>query len=230
MNKILILIMAASNLLFAQFYGGYGDGFASSATNSGVPLPVEITLFSAAALNGNVVINWQTATETDNYGFEVERSENPDNETLQFSWLKIGFVEGYGNSNSEKNYVFIDKNVKQSSYCYRLKQMDTDGSFEYSEVVNVLVSNIPSEFLLLQNYPNPFNPVTTISYAVPEKAFVEMVIYSPTGEQLETLVNDYREPGYYNVKWYPVHLAGGVYLYQLKYNGILKSGKMLYLK
>lgn len=229
MNKILILLMTASNL-FAQFYGGYGDGFASSATSSGVPLPVEITVFSAEIQNGDVVINWQTATETDNYGFEVERSENPDNETLQLTWLKIGFVEGHGNSNSVKNYVFVDEKVKHSSYCYRLKQIDTDGSFEYSAVINVVVPNIPSEVLLLQNYPNPFNPATTISYAVPEKAFVELVIYSPTGELLENLVNDYRDPGYYTVKWYPVHLAGGVYLYQLKYNGILKSGKMLYLK
>jgi hypothetical protein len=125
-------------------------------------LPVELNSFTVKAKNGQVILNWRTETEVNNYGFEVERCALSAECQV---WEKIGFINGNGNSNSVKEYSFTDKNPKGGSkYQYRLKQIDNDGHFEYSEIVEVEV--VPVKFELSQNYPNPFNPSTVISYSV----------------------------------------------------------------
>ena len=121
-------------------------------------LPVELSSFSAAVIGQNVKINWTTETEVNNYGFEVERCAL--SAECQ-AWENIGFVNGSGNSNSPKNYSFNDKDVRGGKYSYRLKQIDNDGQFEYSNIIEVDI-NLPLEFSLNQNYPNPFNPSTKI--------------------------------------------------------------------
>ena len=123
--------------------------------------PVELVSFSAKVINNAVKLYWQTATEVNNYGFEIEK-KNCNDEAV---WEKIGFVNGAGNSNSPKEYSFYDENINSGKFIYRLKQIDLDGIYEYSKTVEVFVAS-PQNFDLAQNYPNPFNPTTTISYVI----------------------------------------------------------------
>jgi hypothetical protein len=126
-------------------------------------LPVELKSFTANANGNSVELNWQTATEVNNYGFEIQRSVSSGQRS---EYEKIGFVEGHGNSNSPKSYSFTDVNPPSGKIQYRLKQIDVDGEFEYSDEVEVNIS-APNKFELAQNYPNPFNPTTTIKYSIP---------------------------------------------------------------
>jgi hypothetical protein len=190
-------------------------------------LPVELSSFTAKVKDNNVILNWRTETEVSNYGFEVERSNNQSN------WTKIGFVEGHGNSNSPKNYIFTDKNpVGGSNFYYRLKQIDTDGKSAYSDPVEV--SFIPDEYLLYQNYPNPFNPTTTIQFSLIADNWVNISVYSVLGEKVETLTDGQLEKGIHEVKLNASNLASGVYIYKLSVgkNGEDYTGikKMMILK
>ena len=161
-----------------------------------VALPVELSSFSAL-INKNVVnLKWQTKTEINNYGFEVERASSSTS-PIQ-GWEKIAFVNGHGNSNSPKDYSFVDKNpAGGSKFIYRLKQIDTDGKFEYSKEVEIEL--VPDEFKLFQNYPNPFNPVTNIKFALPKAAKVTLLVYNLLGEKVATLLNEDKEAGFYDV-------------------------------
>ncbi len=196
------------------------------------PLPVELINLSAESNGGNVTINWQTATEVNNYGFEVERS------TVKGEWLKVGFVEGAGNSNSPKEYSFTDNNLTLTSYfySYRLKQIDLDGSFTYSIEVKVNSGEKASEFKLEQNYPNPFNPTTTIKYSIPTThsspvpLHVSLVVYNLLGQEVTTLVNEQKPVGNYEVKFDASNLSSGVYLYNLQAGSYNKTMKMNLLK
>ena len=198
------------------------------------PLPVELTFFTANVSEGNIVLNWQTATEVNNYGFEVERSS----QSAAGSWQNIGFVEGSGNSNSTKEYSFIDKDVANGDYSYRLKQIDTDGSYSYSNEITVETrrgESLPTEFELSQNYPNPFNPTTTIKYTIPAgvkaQCMASLRVYDILGNQVATLVNGQKEPGYYEVKFEASHFPSGVYFYVLRAGEEFHAvKKMLFIK
>ncbi|MBK7866200.1 MAG: lamin tail domain-containing protein [Ignavibacteriales bacterium] len=144
------------------------------------PLPVELTSFTARAAGSVVNLNWETATEVDNNGFDVERNATG-------TWQKIGFVEGHGTANSPKYYNFTDKSVTGNKIQYRLRQVDNDGTFEYSPVVEVELA--PTTFALDQNYPNPFNPSTTIRFSLPTSDIVTLNIYNTLGEKVATLLN-----------------------------------------
>jgi len=161
------------------------DGIRISTGWSNAPLPVELTSFTGAVSGNTVTLNWQTATEVNNYGFEVERVFSPsassgNNNTA--NWKSIAFIPGYGNSNSPKYYSFTDENPGTGNIQYRLKQIDTDGAFEYSDVVTVsLEESIPTEFALLQNYPNPFNPSTRITVNIPQEADIRLNVFNIIG-------------------------------------------------
>lgn len=187
------------------------------------PLPVELISFAGSYNGSEVTLNWQTATETNNYGFNVER--RTENEL----WTKIGFVQGNGNSNSPKIYSFLDKNAPSGKVYYRLRQIDFDGKFEYSNIVEVNVDAF-NRLELQQNFPNPFNPVTTISYNLPNVSKVKLVVYDVTGREVAVLVNDFQSAGKHTINFNANKFASGVYYYRLQAGDIVQTKKMLLLK
>lgn len=194
---------------------------------SSIPLPVELSEFTANVLkSGGVQLNWRTETEVSNYGFEVQKSENRSQES---EWNTIGFVEGHGNSNSPKYYSFTD-DVVSGKHAYRLKQIDNDGQFAYSNVIEVDAGNIPDKFVLEQNYPNPFNPVTTIKFSLPESGNVNLTIYNLLGEKVAEPVNEFKNAGVHTVNFNASELNSGVYIYKIESNGFVQSRKMTLIK
>jgi hypothetical protein len=191
-----------------------------TAGDSDNPLPVELTSFTASVKGKSVNLNWRTATEVNNYGFNLERTSVGSSE-----WETIGFVNGHGNSNSAKEYSFIDKNVTRGSYEYRLKQIDTDGNFSYSDAVNVEVGSIPTEFAVSQNYPNPFNPATKIEYVLKNEASVKMELYNVIGEKILTLIDESQTAGYYLFDFdaSKLQLTSGIYFIRLSANELNSS-------
>ncbi len=208
-----------------------GNASGLSNTASGSTTPVELAGFTAFVTNARqVLLKWTTASETNNLGFAVERKFSESD-----NWSEVGFVKGAGTTAEEQSYSFIDAPDQAGQWFYRLKQVDADGSFEYSDPVNVAIA-APQVFALQQNYPNPFNPTTTISFQIPENAKGEMVliIYDMMGRKVRTLVNEPVKTGYYDFKWdgyddNGVLTASGVYLYRLKageFTAIRKMVKM----
>ena len=192
------------------------------------PVPVELVSFTAEAKSGKVVLNWQTATEVNNYGFEVERQVGSMQSTVG-NWTKIGFVDGHGNSNSPKRYNFTDSNpTGGTTFSYRLKQIDNDGTYEYSDIVEV--EFVPTEFVLFQNYPNPFNPTTKIKYSIPKESNVTIKVFDILGEEVMTLVNEKQEAGSYDVDFDGSNLVSGIYIYQMQAGEFSNTKKMLIIK
>ncbi|MDZ7764326.1 MAG: hypothetical protein U5K00_07845 [Melioribacteraceae bacterium] len=165
-----------------------------SSTESSAALPVELSSFDAELVENSVKLNWETATEVNNYGFYIQRQTNKVDDKKE--WQNIGFVEGHGTTNSPKKYSFIDANLPDTSeVTYRLKQIDNDGKYGYSKKLTVDISTItsaddllPQEYSLSQNYPNPFNPVTIIKFGLPQKGSVDLRIYNVLGQEVQRLV------------------------------------------
>jgi hypothetical protein len=191
-------------------------------------IPVELASFTASSNENSVTLNWSTATETNNSGFAIERKT-----ALDGIWKEVGFVPGFGTTTERKSYSFTDKNLNMGSYSFRLKQIDFDGKFEYSEAIIVEVS-APEKYVLLQNYPNPFNPSTTIGFSIPQSSDVRIEIYNVVGELVSSLANKTLEAGYHNVNFEAGNLPSGTYVYQLKAVGqngtFVETKKMLLLK
>ena len=177
------------------------------------PTPVELISFSAKVINNGIGLSWSTATETNNKGFEIERKESSDIKNSG-EWKHIGFVKGYGTTSELNSYKFTDKNISAGDYYYRLKQIDYNGGYKYSNAVEVKFN--PVSFSLEQNYPNPFNPSTTISYNLTNQSFVRLNIYNSIGELIDQLVNSRQKSGSYNIVWNAKNNPSGVYFYQLQ--------------
>lgn len=192
----------------------HGKGVYTAPVTS--PLPVELTSFSATLKDKEVLLNWSTATEVNNYGFDVERKNLHLNPFQGGDFEKIGFIEGHGNSNSPKSYEFVDESVMYGKQYYRLKQIDNDGSFEYSDVVEVDVPTLQDYAILEQNYPNPFNPETKIRFMVNDNIRVSLKVYDEIGSEIAEIFNDKVEPGkIYDVNFSGLYLSSGVYFYSL---------------
>jgi parallel beta-helix repeat protein len=192
-------------------------------------IPVELTSFTAAYIAGEVLLNWTTATEVNNLGFEIER--RIINNEAQGEWTLIGFRGGYGTTSEPKEYSYTDNinGIKATSFAYRLKQIDFNGTYEYS--AEVFVDNFtPIDFVLEQNYPNPFNPSTTIAYGIPVKSHITLKVYNALGKEVVTLVNEEQAPEKYQVVLNAINLASGVYFYKLNTGGFIETKKMLLLK
>ena len=233
-SSVNISIDDASNA--AAYFNNYTNAPRAAATSwvvsnqdlGNVPTPVELSSFAASVNQSVVNLKWQTATEVNNYGFEVERKSN-DNKSTE--WVKISFVEGSGNSNSPKDYSFADKNITGGSkFSYRLKQIDNDGTFTYSGKVDVEV--VPTKYELFQNYPNPFNPVTNIKFSLPEDSNVRINIYNILGERVMELINADYKAGYYVVQFNSSSsgLASGMYIYSIETKNFKSVKKMILMK
>jgi len=203
-------------------YFGFGE-IEEYAIEVGAALPVELTTFTANTIENKVTLNWQTATEVNNYGFEIERSQNNN-------WEKIGFVEGHGNSNSPKDYSFSDKPTNGSDFKYRLKQVDFDGNFEFSP--EIAVSLIVPQFSVKQNYPNPFNPSTKIEFSIPKSGNVKLSIFNAIGQEVAVLINENMEAGNHNFQFSSdnYQLSSGIYFYKVISGKYSETKKMILLR
>jgi photosystem II stability/assembly factor-like uncharacterized protein len=198
------------------------DGGISS--NSTLIVPVELTSFTANVTEqGYVSLNWSTATETNNHLFEIERR------TEQGEYFAIGYVNGAGTTTEPQNYSYVDNTVQSGKYFYRLKQVDFDGRFEYSNEVEVDVAT-PLSFNLEQNYPNPFNPTTKIKYSIPEAGNITLSVYNTVGQEVAILLNGHSEAGNFEVSFDASNLPSGVYLYKLQSANSVQTKKMMLLK
>ena len=215
------------------------DGLRIATSWGQAPLPVELTSFTATANESTVELQWQTATEMNNYGFEIERKNAFSAETavssLNSNWKKIDFINGHGNSNSPKNYFYKDiSSLNSGKYWYRLKQIDIDGKFDYSKEIEVNIE-IPKIFSLEQNYPNPFNPITMIKFTIPENNLIQpqkavIDVYNVLGQKISTLVNEEKLPGIYKIEFDGSKYTSGIYFYKLTVGKFSQIKKMILTK
>jgi hypothetical protein len=205
-----------------QAYSVLVDGIRLS-TQWGDLVPVEFTSFSSVVDGSNVILDWSTATELNNFGFEVQRSVAGN------EFAAVGFVNGHGTTTEAKDYRFVDANLTAGNYTYRLKQVDFNGTFAYSDEVNAEVTS-PAQFELAQNYPNPFNPATTIRFALSESGNIKLTVYNLVGEQVAVLVDGFKEKGVHTINFNASELNSGVYVYKIETNGFVQSRKMIFLK
>ncbi len=211
-----------ARLAWAATFNNEQDVYYSYIT-SGI-VPVELTSFSASASADVVTLDWTTATELNNRGFNIERSSEKN------EWRTIGFIEGKGTTSEPQHYLYSDKlsDVKSNKLYYRLKQIDNDGTFKYSGVVEVGIA--PSSFTLSQNYPNPFNPSTKIKYSIPQSSKVVVKVFDMLGKEVTTLVNEEKQAGTYELTWNAQDMPSGVYTYSIKARSYTAVKKMVLIK
>ncbi|MBN2356599.1 T9SS type A sorting domain-containing protein, partial [candidate division KSB1 bacterium] len=191
-------------------------------------LPVELTAFSGFydLSRHTVILSWQTVSETNNYGFEVQKATHS-------GWSKIGFVRGHGTTVEPQSYEFRDPQPgngnHEGSARYRLKQLDLDGTFSYSPVIEIKISHSVDSYALEQNYPNPFNNSTTIAFSMATANRVRLQIFNALGQLVDTLVDGELPAGQHAVIWRASGRAGGVYFVQLSTAGMQRTKKLLYL-
>lgn len=190
---------------------------------SSTPMPVELISFYASSIDNKINLKWQTATEMNNDGFEIERAYQNE------GWNKVAFLQGHGNSNVINNYEFTDMPKIVGIYKYRLKQVDLDGNFKYSEEISATI-NMPRKFELCQNYPNPFNPTTRITFVTPYTSDIKLTVYNLLGKQVRTLFDGKAEAGSHTVQFDASYLSSGIYICKLIGQGIEKNIKLTLLK
>ena len=187
-------------------------------------LPVELSSFSSSISGSDVTLNWSTSSETNNSGFDIERS------SVSGTWSKVGNVTGNGTSATTHSYTFTDRNLASGNYSYRLKQVDFNGNFEYHNLSNEVIVGIPVKYDLSQNYPNPFNPSTKINYALPTDGQVSIKIFDMAGKEVMSLVNEVKTAGYYSVNFNASNLSSGIYFYSLSAADFTATKKMMLVK
>lgn len=210
-----------------MYIGGYFFSYGNIAyfIDDTTPLPIELSKFTASKIGNSVILNWRTETELNNYGFQVEREKENN------IWEAIGFIKGNGNSNSPKEYSFTDNpsiTENHNLIKYRLKQIDFDGSYLFSNPIEIIFE-IPVQFSLQQNFPNPFNPSTVINYNIPVAGNVNLKIYDVLGNEVAILVNEFKQPGSYAAPFSKndFQLSSGIYFYRINVsNPQLSSGKV----
>jgi len=186
-------------------------------------VPVELSSFTASVNNNSVILNWSTATEKNNSGFEIERKAEGAN------WQKLGFVAGNGTTTEKRNYSFADASISNGSYSYRLKQIDFDGSVNYSSETAVDFSK-NFNYSLSQNYPNPFNPSTQIKFSVAAPGMVTLKVYNILGKEVASLINEHKEAGNYTYNFNAQNLSSGVYFYTVSTGNFVQTKKMTLLR
>ena len=208
------IVSAADNTVYKQFLS---------------IVPVELCLFiENLESNNNVILNWKTLSETNNFGFEIQRSID------KVKFEKVGFVIGNGTTSEIRNYIFTDKNINTGTYYYRLKQTDFDGSYEYSQIIEVFIG-FSDNYCLYQNYPNPFNPITTIKYETPKISDVTIKVFNILGQEIKTFTYKDQLPGSYEIIWdginnYGTLVSSGIYLYHFQASEFIQVKKMVFLR
>lgn len=203
----------------SSYIYGYIDTVSTNLTGDGTfiidsskfVLPVELISFTADVNKNNAMLSWSTSSESNNSGFDIERSENNG------QWSKIGFVHGKGNSSSQNFYFFADKNLNTGTFNYRLKQTDYNGNYEYYFLENEIHIGKPDEFSLNQNYPNPFNPMTKIDFSLPEDGRISLSVYDNSGKLVSKLLNGSLSSGYHSVNFNASGISSGIYFYKLEF-------------
>ncbi|MGA9408291.1 MAG: T9SS type A sorting domain-containing protein, partial [Bacteroidota bacterium] len=225
--------MALDNANNTVYFGGDFTAVANTfstylagVTNPGdVDLPVELTSFTVTSSNSTAILAWKTATEVNNAGFDIERRLVSSEQ-----WTKIGTVPGAGTSNSPHTYSYTDKIETAGTYSYRLKQVDHNGAFVYSQAVQVTVA-APKVLALSQNYPEPFNPSTTIQFTLPSDGHATLKVYNVLGQEVATLFNGEATAGSnHQVQFDASNLSSGIYFSRLDFGGRMQVKKMLLLK
>src|SRR3989339_70192 len=209
------------------------NGIVLHTINGGTP--VELISFSGDVNLNDVTLNWITASEINNSGFEIHRKQVLSHQSSvgNTEWEILGFINGNGTTTEPQAYSFVDENLSAGKYQYRLKQIDFDGTFEYSNIIEIAI-NSPTKFSLAQNYPNPFNPSTKIKWQSPVSGWQTLKVYDVLGNEVATLINEYRPAGSYEVKFDASsgirNPVSGIYFYQLKAGNYSDTKKMLLLK
>jgi len=215
------------------FRACWGSGYTANSGSQGNfcivritaddPVPVELTSFKASVTGNNVLLQWTTATELNNSGFEVERR------TIDTNYETIGFVAGSGTTTEQRSYLFNDAKVPDGEYIYRLKQIDFNGQFNFSYEIEVEV-NSPAVYALEQNYPNPFNPSTTINFSIAEASLVKIAVYNLLGQEVALVVNEVKEVGSHSITFDATGLPSGAYFYTIETPQFKQTRKMLLAK
>lgn len=201
------------------------DYFALSSTNS-QPMPVELSSFASAVAKNDVTLNWSTAQEQNNKGFDIERKSSFDT-----TWKKVSFINGAGNTNSQTNYKYEDRNLATAKYHYRLKQIDNNGNYKYYVLQNEISVGVPQKFALSQNYPNPFNPTTKIDFELPQDVKLSINIFDMTGRLISTLINNEAfMAGYHTIQFNGSALSSGTYFYRITAGENVQTKKMTLIK
>jgi hypothetical protein len=191
-------------------------------------IPVELNSFTADVKQGKVYLSWETASELNNLGFYIER-KNVDAVENETEWIEIGFKEGRGNSTERNLYRFKDHPLYDGTYHYRLRQVDYNGSFEYSNEVEVNIFRV-SSFELSQNYPNPFNPTTTISFQLPEATYITLKVFDALGTEVATIAEGKYPAGVHEVNFDAKELSSGLYMYRIISGSNELTRKMMVVK
>jgi photosystem II stability/assembly factor-like uncharacterized protein len=212
------------------YAGAYKSSSNGGLWRSTALTPVELTTFTVSEKDNGAVLQWNTATEVNNYGFEIERRVvNGERQTVN-SWVNIGFIKGAGTSNAPKVYSYSDAIGFSGRYIYRLKQVDNDGSYKYSNEAEVTIA-VPKVFALSQNYPNPFNPSTTIEFTLAEDSHVSLKVFDMMGREVATLINqDLRAGEPHGAIFNASRLASGMYFYRLETEKSSLVKKLMLLK
>lgn len=192
-------------------------------------VPVELSSFSAAYINGSVKLNWTTSSELNNSGFEIQRSVYDADAPGNRIWLTKGFIQGKGTTTELNTYSFIDTEPITGKNYYRLKQIDFDGTFTYSNETEIDVHGV-TEFALEQNYPNPFNPSTIISWQSPVDSWQILKVFDVLGNEIRTLINEHKPAGRHQAEFNAEGLSSGVYFYTIRSGSFLQTKKMILLR
>jgi len=214
------------NSIAENWAASVGHGTPGRVNDIYTTIPVELTSFTVEAVDGNIIIKWSTATEKNNRGFYVERD-------IKGTWQSIHFTPGRGTTVSYSSYKFTDvlpEEIESSSIKYRLRQVDFDGSYTFSGIVEVQLNLVPGKFELKQNYPNPFNPTTSINYTIGNRQFITIKVYDLLGREIQTLVNEEKKAGFYKVDFDASNFPSGVYFYQLITRDFVAIKKMILMK
>jgi hypothetical protein len=229
-------------ILRYHIVGGAIDALTSAPYTQGMTigshhsLPIELASFSATTSYLSAQLQWSTATEINNAEFEVERTPAQPSPLQgeskgEANWAAVGSVPGAGTSNSPKSYSFTDRVIEAGTYSYRLKQIDHNGVFKYSQEIQIEVGLAPKTFSLLQNYPNPFNPATTIEFTVPSDGRATLKVYNMIGQEVATLFNDVASAGEYHQAIFDAsRLASGIYFARIEFAGQQMTKKMMMIK